>query len=272
MWIPTSGNSIIDEDHRTLTESLKAIETHLRDGIDRPALIRHLRDFLEQVSGHFTVEEAIMRGAGYARAREHANTHHTLLSTMNTLIGTLENDPPAPTMAVCDRVIDLLFEHELVEDSDYWACLRNITTSVIDPWPEDLTVGIERIDSHHRALAGFLDRLNVPDVKNDRTALVRSLAELLTLSDHHFQTEKQLWSEIDGLDPEFAVQHDAAHASLQESLGRMTPRLRDGSLDLNDFLEDFLVFWLVDHIRTYDVPHFRQIIAKVGPQVAATLE
>lgn len=261
--IPRSGNALIDDGHQRIMNQLVEIGGLSRLPDRRSEAVILFRAFVTTLRNHLGLEEIILRANGYAQLDSHARRHTAMIDTIADMVETLTYAPKAQPMEVLEKISDLLFEHELVEDSDIWPCLTSDGTHILTEWNRKMETGIDRLDEHHKAMIGHLARFRAtPDSapREDIAVQLDSLAELTVL---HFKLEEGLWSTQPD---ESKRNHDHArdHAQLLDNLGVMALRLLNGEIALSTFVDDFLTGWLNDHIVNSDIPHFRSL-ASVAP-------
>ena len=72
---------------------------------------------------------------------------------------------------------------------------------------------------------------------------------LCAYSEHHFQEEERLLGE------RLRLGHKEQHQKLLADLGVVINEIRAGKFKLNN-LGGYLDFWLINHIKMYDIPAF----------------
>lgn len=118
-------------------------------------------------------------------------------------------------------------------------------------WTDDLSVGVERLDNHHKRLIDLLNQLGMAVEAGDTqhvTGMV--LGELVRYVYYHFGEEERLM-EAAGYDDLAA--HRQAHRVMAEHV-RALERAYDAdpSAVVAQELYVFLGDWLVHHIRSED--------------------
>lgn len=118
-------------------------------------------------------------------------------------------------------------------------------------WSDDLSVGVERLDAHHKRLIDLLNQLSTAVEAGDAehvTGLV--LGELVRYVFYHFGEEERLM-EVAGY--EDLVAHRQAHRVMAEHIRTLEKNYdSDPSTVAARELSEFLADWLVHHIRSED--------------------
>lgn len=118
-------------------------------------------------------------------------------------------------------------------------------------WTDAIETGFSEIDSQHRCLFSLMEEIDGELEHHAAPAEVgRRFRQLLEFTDLHFATEERLMREhgYAELEP-----HRSAHHLLQERITEAMTRHLDG-FDLHKELMAILATWLVDHIRSQDLP------------------
>lgn len=132
-------------------------------------------------------------------------------------------------------------------------------------WTEDLSVGIDRLDDHHRRLIDLLNQLGMATTNESQHVTGLVLGELIRYVFYHFGEEERLM-EAAGYDDLAA--HRQSHRVMAEHV-RALERSYDAdpcavvAAELYAFLAD----WLVHHIRSEDMRYKSalQLIVKDAP-------
>jgi len=113
------GNNSLDAQHRSLVELINRLERVESDGED-------LRDILDQLDtyahAHFSLEEKMMRTAGYADLEPHIAEHRDFenwLSSAQTHIATGGLDTAIIAQSIHEHLQNWLIKHILVVDMAY---------------------------------------------------------------------------------------------------------------------------------------------------------
>lgn len=256
--IPVTGNARIDQAHRDLAAMVNMLFEQWRDGVDGAELKAGFELFLRAVGRHFAEEEEIAAAAGCPNVPEHAGKHNALLVALTSHVHALAD---LTESRVGDRRIDLfslidqmLYEHEMLDDQEFWPVLSAVGHSVDVPadaplivWSRALETGHAEVDRQHRTLVELLNGL---DAMVRRQALAVEASELLgRIIDHtrcHFQWEER---QMAGIRAPGAAAHRMLHAQL---LTDMTEAVAaTGGVPTLDLMQ-YLKFWFIDHIRHVD--------------------
>lgn len=126
-------------------------------------------------------------------------------------------------------------------------------------WTEDLGVGVEHLDEHHKRLINLLNQLGMAVQAGDAqevTGLV--LGELIRYVFYHFGEEERLMEDA-GYDDLPA--HRQSHRIMAEHVRQLERDYdRDPAGVAAATLYEFLADWLVHHIRSEDT-RYKPVLA-----------
>jgi hemerythrin len=118
-------------------------------------------------------------------------------------------------------------------------------------WSDDLSVGVELLDSHHKRLFELLgDLYKAVQAGGSEDAVGKALDELTAYTEYHFSEEEKLleqagYAKLD--------EHRKVHKALTGQVRRMCDDYRiDHRAVYAAELFQFLSGWLVNHIKVED--------------------
>ncbi len=118
-------------------------------------------------------------------------------------------------------------------------------------WSDDLSVGVERLDAHHKRLIDLLNQLGTALEAGDTlhvTGMV--LGELIRYVFYHFGEEERL---MEAAGYEDLAAHRQAHRVMAEHVRALEKQYdSDPGTVAAQELHTFLADWLVHHIRSED--------------------
>lgn len=117
-------------------------------------------------------------------------------------------------------------------------------------WTEELSVGVDEFDGHHKRMIGLLNDLH--DAMSEgrgQAALSEILGELIDYTDYHFSAEEKAFDEHDYPD---AGAHKEAHARLLEKARALKGEYDSGAAMMSLEVIEFLKSWVTDHIKGED--------------------
>jgi len=118
------GVTALDDQHKVLIDLINSLETIGSDGDD----LRRVMDSLDwYVRKHFSLEEQMMRNAGYDDIEAHIEEHRDFekwLRAAQSHMATGGIDANIVAMTVNDHLKDWLGHHILVVDMDYKGKVR----------------------------------------------------------------------------------------------------------------------------------------------------
>jgi len=255
--LPKTGNKIIDAWHHQLAQSVNHAYAVWGRQHTMEELGAILDGFFGNIRRHFVLEESIIRGAGYEDWKTHVLKHRMLRSELEVCVNKLHQSD-APQGALIDafsQIDSLIYDHEFLEDQDFWTIFeRNARVTGGEPlvvWRPNFLLGVPGLDKEHMALVTLLNTI-YEMAANDHTGpeitgLVQSLREHTAT---HFANE-EAYGRDHGL-PAWG-EHADMHAYLLADLDDLAAKAEiETADDLCNYLENYLRYWLIDHIITAD--------------------
>lgn len=80
------GIDAVDREHRELIELINEMHAALGGDASPESAVHFLGELYTQVSGHFALEERMMRDAGYDATEQHREEHEELLDSIRELM------------------------------------------------------------------------------------------------------------------------------------------------------------------------------------------
>ncbi|TAN56175.1 MAG: hypothetical protein EPN26_04230, partial [Rhodospirillales bacterium] len=160
---------------------------------------------------------------------------------------------PADLFTHFDR---LLYEHELLDDQELWEIFRKadhpqLESDPLIAWSDDFLVGEENVDRQHQTLVKMLNELHDKIVRRCRLdEIVTLLGNVRHHVEWHFKFEESLMAKNH-------IRELASHATLHHHLlADLDGVVRDVASrryeELEGLLENYLKYWLLDHIAHVD--------------------
>lgn len=269
--IPLIGYDHIDDTHRDLATRVNDLYTLWQDRASGAVVVDRLDDLLRAFGRHFAEEEDIVAARGFADGGAHHDRHEDLLEMMTAEVGRMTRrangypDGMVDVFAVLDVV---LYEHEMIEDQDFWTLFRSspanassesVRTVAGGPMSPpmvldaDLCTGFGAMDAQHAALFAHVNKVSkLLDVGAPAQVMVRSLEDLLDEVRAHFAWEDGLAEDAHLIDRQRHVaQHKKLLDDLKDLIGQYATQ---GRRPVDEGVRRYLRFWLVDHIRHVDMP------------------
>lgn len=118
-------------------------------------------------------------------------------------------------------------------------------------WTEDMSVGVEQLDDHHRRLIDLANQLGTAIAANNTEHVTGAvLGELVRYVYYHFGEEERLMEEVGYAD---LATHRKHHRAMAEHVRGLENRYNnDPDTVITADLHSFLADWLVNHIRSED--------------------
>ena len=247
-----SGNSFIDDNHKDLLDNIDFIASSVRDSWDQRAFESDVRCFIVDLENHFSHEEVILKAAGFSDLDIHSMKHREL--SLQLRMDSYYMQGLEDSIRFLGSLRTKIFSHEMFEDQNYWPLFENEypAEELIIPWSAELATGDPETAKHHRALVNHINRLHLQfRISSDRHYAYRELRHLYEYSKFHFSEEEH------SLDNKLRPGHRANHEFLLIDLSRVIDEVRSGKFQLAN-IGDYLKYWLINHIQTFDIPSFLQ--------------
>ena len=117
-------------------------------------------------------------------------------------------------------------------------------------WKDDLSVGIDELDGHHKDLILLINRLHDAKEKGlGDEVLMEIVTELFNYANYHFTAEEALFEEKDY---PHALEHSEQHLEYRERLGELRDMVEAGIESAQGDLLSFLNSWWMNHIKVHD--------------------
>jgi hemerythrin len=255
--IPSSGNEVIDAGHRDLAALVEDISQLWRLGAETSVLAQRLGTLRERALHHFDEEIAQLSGLDDAVLLRHTAQHEEMIRKIDAVLEDFENGDGARRWFEMIQSIDhMLLHHELVEDVGYFHLLGRPPVLPKEPligWTKDLSLGVEWVDQHHRALIDTINEIGMLPDNYDLADADALLERLRRITWYHFHEEE---AHLVYCDQARAQRHVAQHRHLLDELDRLIFDVRSGRVRLSQTTSDYLVRWLIDHIVNCDKQDF----------------
>ncbi|TAH43452.1 MAG: bacteriohemerythrin [Betaproteobacteria bacterium] len=126
-------------------------------------------------------------------------------------------------------------------------------------WKPELDTGIDVIDQQHRRIVDYINVLETANDADDRTAIGRTLGELVEYTMSHFAFEESLQEEAGYA---FCKAHKRVHELFVRRVNEYVERHRLGD-DIGHELHALLVTWLLNHIKRDDADYVGAVKANM---------
>ncbi|MEH6810936.1 MAG: hemerythrin domain-containing protein [Motiliproteus sp.] len=247
-----SGHNFIDENHTGLLESIDSLEKDLTDGWHKAVFVTSVDNFISSLENHFLHEETILRGAGYTDLQPHTLKHRDIaMQLRKSALAITDYESAGQFMSLAHSSI---LGHELIYDQQYWPILEEQPCHderLID-WNSDLETGNWEIDKHHHALINHINRFHYIYFRAaSRSLACQELRHLYAYAKWHFDEEE------DELGSAISEGHRAHHETLLNDLKVLMAEVEGGEYQVES-ISSHLKYWLLNHLRHFDVPAFRE--------------
>ena len=124
-------------------------------------------------------------------------------------------------------------------------------------WSDDLSVGIEVIDTQHRRIVDYINQLHDVQDKLDRAAVGEVIENLIDYTYTHFAFEETM---LEDAGYPLLASHQKIHQRFVETISQFKQRFAAGE-NVATELCDMLAAWLFDHIRAEDKAYADVVVA-----------
>jgi hemerythrin-like metal-binding protein len=114
-----TGIPDVDYEHRELIELVNGVNERLQEGGDRGPVIEALGEIYARISGHFALEERIMRERGYDEYRDHKVDHVRLLDEIRDFMDAYEDGKVFDEKAFAQALSDWFTVHFKTRDARF---------------------------------------------------------------------------------------------------------------------------------------------------------
>jgi hemerythrin len=119
-------------------------------------------------------------------------------------------------------------------------------------WDDSLSVNVELIDEQHKMLIQRIKDLS-DAVSSSRGAVQigKTLGFMIDYTDYHFSTEEKHMTELGY--PGFDA-HKNQHEEFKSTVNEMVMEFEEdgATAQLSEWINNYLINWLVDHIKSID--------------------
>lgn len=120
-------------------------------------------------------------------------------------------------------------------------------------WSESLSVNVLEIDKQHQHLIGIVNDLHdAMSKRKGKEVLGKTFNNLFRYAEDHFITEEKYFEQFGYPD---ADSHKNEHTKFVRKLAEFKFRFDGGEQSLTIDLMDFLVDWLHNHLKTFDMEY-----------------
>lgn len=117
-------------------------------------------------------------------------------------------------------------------------------------WSTELELGMPNIDSQHKQLINIINELSIAvEYNQPNSALLPVVEKLLAYARTHFRVEEDLFKRHDYVN---RIEHEGEHALFVDKVKYIHKicKLIDSPMSSNT--KEFLLSWLLNHIKTKD--------------------
>ncbi len=273
-----TGVSELDLDNRSLLDLVNRVKD-ASDETNLAGLKSALFDFQAEMIAHFEREERLIPECNDEAAKDHQGEHQQLAEEIREQIQGLEacednvasigrfmhnwivqhfgNKDTLFGKAIIaqngttDRRLDSSEEFDIFEERR----LGNLETI---RWTSKIAVGIESIDSDHRAMIALLNQVVAARRSSDHPYLATLLEQFGNETTRHFKNEEALMTRFD---LEHAARHMDEHRNLLDEYAQQVDDWRENRISAETLCR-FMYRWMLRHISESDIPLGKAIFLK----------
>jgi hemerythrin len=251
---------VVDNAHRELVEQLDEIVQLWRMGAETPILGERLQAFRDHAEAYFQQKISVLAGSTDSEFSRHMSEHADMIHKIDGVLADFSAGGGAVRwFDMVDSVRNFLRHHESGDAKGDCALLNERiepTKETLIGWTRELSVGVDWVDQHHRALIDTINEIGMLPKHYDLADADALLERLRRITWYHFHEEE---AHLALSDRERAHRHVAQHRFLLAELDRLIFDVRSRRVDLTGETSDYLCRWLVDHIQTIDKDDFQSI-------------
>ncbi len=130
-------------------------------------------------------------------------------------------------------------------------------------WNSSLNTGIDIIDTQHRRIVDYINRLHDANERGDRDEIDQVFEELIDYAVSHFMYEENL-QEKAGYG--FVVAHQRAHQAFTRKVEEYKERYDAGDHRVTEQVSFMLRAWLLNHIQQEDAAYVLTVKRYLGTE------
>lgn len=260
MGIPAHARPVIDNGHRDLADRVDEIVQLWRLGAETSVLGEHLLAFRNRAEQQFEQEIGLLGRLSDAVLLRHTAQYEDMIRKIDAVLTDFSAGGGAiHWFGMVDSIEHFLRHYERQENGGDFALLHDAAgppqESLIG-WTQELALGVDWIDQHHRALIDTINEIGMLPRHYDLADADALLERLRRIAWHHFHEEE---AHLAVGDRDRAHRHVAQHRHLLAELDRLIFDVRSRRVELTGATSDHLCHWLVDHIVTIDKVDFQSL-------------
>ncbi len=258
--IPAHARPMIDDGHRDLAGRLEEIVQLWRLGAETPVLGERLLAFRTRAEQQFEQEIGLLGRLSDGVLLRHTAQYEDMIRRIDAVLADFSAGGGAiHWFDMVDCIERFLRHYEPRESGGGLTLSRDGAArageSLIN-WTQDLALGVDWIDQHHRALIDTINEIGMLPRHCDLADADALLERLRRIAWHHFHEEE---AHLAVGDRDRAHRHVAQHRHLLAELDRLIFDVRSRRVELTGETGDRLCRWLVDHILTIDKEDFQAL-------------
>ncbi len=126
-------------------------------------------------------------------------------------------------------------------------------------WTKDLETGIDVIDSQHKRIVDYINKLYDARLNKDFKAIGDIIEGTVDYTISHFGFEEAL---IEDAGYEFVRPHKKVHELFIRRVSEFQTRLKSGE-DISEELHNLLARWLFNHIKSDDAAYVKSVKSNI---------
>jgi len=118
-WKPeySVGIPAVDYEHQTLIDTINRLHDQLEAPDRKQTVPAFFGELLREISGHFALEEKIMRDLGYPRLAGHKEDHEQLLDELRDIMDVFEHSDEVDSVELGTRLESWFSRHFRTHDA-----------------------------------------------------------------------------------------------------------------------------------------------------------
>lgn len=257
--LTASDRSMITDGVRNLADRLDEIVQIWRLGAETSVLGERLSAFREQAEIHFEREVGARANASDGELLQYTAAYDAMMRNIDAVLADFAAGGGAILwFDMASSIERFLHYDEAQRDRRDLALMPDgggkPGESLIG-WTRELSLGVEWIDQHHRALIDTINEIGQLPAHYDLADADALLERLRRIAWHHFH-EEEAHLALTG-DRARAGRHVAQHRYLLADLDRLIFDVRSRRVSLSGETSERLCRWLIDHIVTIDKDDFQ---------------
>jgi hemerythrin len=250
----------VTNEHQDLVGRVDEIVQLWRMGAETSVLSERVQAFRDAVEMYRQRGIVLLSGGGGEKLSRFIAEYEDLIRKIDVVLADFSTGGGAAHwFDMVDSIKKFLRHQDDPDGREDFARSNRLLESATEPlinWTHDLSVGVDWVDQHHRALIDTINEIGMLPEHYDQAHAESLLERLRRITWYHFHEEEAY---LASTDRDRAHRHLAQHRYLLAELDRLIFDVHSRKVALTEETGNYLCRWLVDHIQTIDKADFQSL-------------